>query len=686
MTLKTSLFSKGIFFNNLKRFKWGSLLYFIILFFAVPFGIMITDYSYSYLSEFVDSGISAEMILRGGYITAPFIFAIAVPVVASALIFRFIHSKNQGIASHILPVTRRKIYISTLAAAFCLMVIPVLLNALILFFVLLSKGFTDCHLVGYWLFINICILFIMFSISTFSALVTGHTAAHIVFNIFLHFIMPVIALTIAVISEVFLYGFVTRNDFIAEKILMYNPVVYFINNTNPSDDFSFFKSAPLYIYIAVAVVFYVLGYFLYKKRKVEAFGDVAAFKIFRPIVKYLITSVAAIVAFAIMYSSDAGAVSVVIVTVVASAIFYFAIEMLLKKSFRVFHLYKGFLGFMAACACVTLFFAYTSVFGYETRIPRKEDISGAMIYGTYRETPALLEGDEISELITKFHKELVSDIPVVDKDENNILIFSYDVSYDEWKKVTNELYEIDSYKHIISGIDELNIENVNSMDLIVRTGYYTHSIMLTEDAPEFLKKVKMDMDELSYDEMHESESNVNISMNIELSYQKNKERNVFRTDGYYKENESDINNEYRTKAFNFSINPNYKNTISFLKEKGYYDEIAEMTSEKFYFLKEPFVLENEPDKNIENVGYTREMSYKEEVLSVEEEKCVKISKEDARILFDMIFEGRKRATEAGEYYAVFCKSDSYGGMWLTERCIEFKKDELPDFLKKYSAE
>ena len=185
---------------------------------------MITDYSYSYHSEFVDSRISAELILRGGYITAPFIFAIAVPVVASALIFRFIHSKNQGVASHILPVTRRKIYISTLAAAFCLMVIPVLLNAAILFFVLLSKGFTDCHLVGCWLFINICILFIMFSISTFSALVTGHTAAHIVFNIFLHFIMPVIALTIAVISDVFLYGFVTGNDFIAEKILMYNPV------------------------------------------------------------------------------------------------------------------------------------------------------------------------------------------------------------------------------------------------------------------------------------------------------------------------------------------------------------------------------------------------------------------------------------------------------------------------------
>ena len=170
---------------------------------------------------------------------------------------------------------------------------------------------------------------------------------------------------------------------------------------------------------------------------------------------------------------------------------------------------------MAACAWVTLFFAYTSVFGYETRIPRKEDISGAMIYGTYREIPALLEGDETSELITKFHKEIISDIPVVDKDENNILIFSYvlkngktlereyNVSYDEWKKVMNELYEIDSYKHIISGIDELNIENVNSMDLRVRTGYYTHSIMLTEDAPEFLKKVKMDMDELSYDEMTE---------------------------------------------------------------------------------------------------------------------------------------------------------------------------------------
>jgi len=127
MTSKTSLFNKGIFTSTIKRFLWGSILYFAALFLFNILPYLISEpYEYSYYK------IKSGWYLFSNDISLNVIISSIVPYVAGLLVFRFVHSKKQAIFIHSLPANRNTIYISTTLAAFILMAAPVLINGGIL--------------------------------------------------------------------------------------------------------------------------------------------------------------------------------------------------------------------------------------------------------------------------------------------------------------------------------------------------------------------------------------------------------------------------------------------------------------------------------------------------------------------------------------------------------------------------
>ena len=130
MTLKTSLFNKGIYKATLRRYVWGSVLYFILLFLST--GIMIIlneDPQHAY-----NTGIygRAAKLLAGEYMIIPMLMSIVVPTIVGLMVFRFIHSKKTSIFVHSLPVKKKANYISSVLAALTLMAAPVILNTVIL--------------------------------------------------------------------------------------------------------------------------------------------------------------------------------------------------------------------------------------------------------------------------------------------------------------------------------------------------------------------------------------------------------------------------------------------------------------------------------------------------------------------------------------------------------------------------
>ena len=94
MTSKTSLFNKGIYRSNVKRFVWGSVMYFVLLFvmsgFLVLMSVNVKDVSF----DMAHNG-GVPLLYQQPYILPSIVTAAGVSAVVALLIFRFVHSKLQ---------------------------------------------------------------------------------------------------------------------------------------------------------------------------------------------------------------------------------------------------------------------------------------------------------------------------------------------------------------------------------------------------------------------------------------------------------------------------------------------------------------------------------------------------------------------------------------------------------------
>lgn len=694
MTLSTSLFNKGIYKNIISRFKWGSFLYFIILFFSVPFALLVQNADVL-AKRYIGGNYMGFILTRGDYTVVPMILAIVVPTVVAALVYGSIHSQKQGIFVHGLPVTRGEIYVSTLLASFTLMGLPIILNGIILLLMSFSAygQLIYTWTVFYWIALYLAVIFIMFSIATLAAYLTGNAAAHIAINVFIHFVPILVALAIYIISEVFLFGFVQSENFIANQILDNSPVVWMFSKMHTTD---MFKSIQIWLYILVAIAIYALTYILYKNRKIEACGDVAAFKKFRPILKYAAVAASAIVIFGILVSVNIGAVPKFIVAIVVTCIVYFAAEMLMNKTFKVFGTYKGYLAFLLAGGIFISFFAYTSVFGYETRVPELTDAVKATVYeNAHPRIPYVSLPDEI-DVVRDIHSSIVSDISGREINPENYyslniryelkngksLMRRYKVSKDEYRDALGKMYDIKNYKVQATGVENLNIENVNSLDVYTSLSNFSYRVTVNKEAPEILYAVEKDLDELSYKEIAVDAAALPIRIEVSLSAKDNRRLNFFKKIG-----EGDEFSDYYHENFDVTINSNFEHTIAVLKELGYYDEIMNKVADSVYICK--------------NAGTYSEkvLSYKEDEGAVEEfmispADLVKLDAKDGLKFAEELFtkaldEGDRdklyMLKEGKSYFIFIRETTSKGNVWLSSYAASYKEDEIPLYLKKYVA-
>lgn len=700
MTLKTSWFDKGIYTNTLRRFKWGSLLYFVMLFFSVPFVILMSDYHRLYPYRYgPENQLINSIILEADYIILPFILAMAVPTVVAVLLHRYMHSSKQGIAVHALPVTRKANYISTQLAGLTLMAVPVLANTLILLVMSLAyySFLFPAWTVLYWAAINLSVLIIMFSAATFTAFLTGNAAAHIAINAIFHAIPALISLVIYLVSDIFLYGFVESENFIAIKIVLNSPVVWLCQSVAELTRKWFFNKPQIWIFLAVSAVLYILGYILYKKRKVENCGDVAAFKVFRPILKYGVTAIVAICSLGIMaYSGNLFAT--VVVTAVCCSIAYFAVEMLMHKTLKVFDKYKGLIGFGIVTVGIICFCAFTNMFGYETRVPDKAEVAKAAIHTYNDENIPFVADDTLIDNVIRLHKERLQRIPVYNQSEYKYLQswryvnISYElkngkhlnrrycVADEVYNGMMSTMYENPEYKYKVKRFDTLNIDNIEQVTLVqqARGESIDRYIFTGEEAKELMRTIKKDVARLSYKEIEQEDFPMYFDIEISHTAKENESIQVFdpKVYGDYPE---DAKRDY-TWMFGITVNGNYMNTLNFLKEKGYYDKMVDFAADNMYIGKVPF--------NIDEEGL---INYKDDA-GDEYEFLVNFSDLAAIEHEDAVYEVEKLLCNASEseeykegvnYYAIYISPEKQDALQLCNKATWYSKNKLPEYLKIY---
>lgn len=582
MISKTSFFNKGIYKSTLKRYKWGAFLYFVILFLINGMSILLSAkdrYAHLTRDEFIKRFTENSLIMRGDHLGASSIITLFIPTVVALLVFRFVHSKKAAVFTHSIPTTRKSNYISSLLGGLSLMALPIIANGIILAITSLcgyGEYFTviDCLK---WTGILLYIIFTMFSCAVFSAMITGNSFAAVAINFLVHSFIAFAVSGLSSFAHTFLYGY-TDSNVIMDAIADGN---FFVvgaslgSSQNFREGFSPITGA---IYAGVSALIYYISYLLYKGRRLENAEEVAGFKCLNPIFKYSLTFLATVCAFAIMSNMlEESPVYSVLTIVVVSIITYFAIEMLLKKTFRVFKSsYKGYIGFALFFILMTSFFACTSFFGYETYVPKAEDIESSSVYSYYyTDTEPSTKDRELIKYVTQAHSEFAknANIPILDGGyhETNIH-FKYKLKNgrevhriyrtinEKLNKIMNVMYENEDYKKASEPLFG-HAEKAYEVELHINYQQYGRSAKIKpEEIGEFVKVVQDEVMSMSFDKLHDGGNNViNGYYDYDAPADGTTRTNVESYDEYGRR----INRKH------FSINANYKNTINWLIQKGY---------------------------------------------------------------------------------------------------------------------
>ncbi len=566
MTSRTSLFNKGIYKSTVRRYAWGSVFYAIVLFMITSLVIFFDVDPERYYRTMTDHG---SLILSESYLYAPLVIGFFVPTVVALLVYRYVHAKKNSVFVHSLPVTRRANYISTVLASLTLMTAPIILNGAILCVMSLTAygAYFDIASCLIWTGINVLCVFLMFSVSSVAAFLTGNSFALVALNGLMHCIAIIIAGSFTTLSSVFLYGYYETNAII-NVTTEWNFIGYMIGIANRlayhADKAASFDFTRLIVMIVFAFALYIAAYFLYRKRRMETAEDVAAYKVLNPIFKYMLTFVSALGVFGIFsYTLEDGAVIALVYPVIVSALVYFAVEMILKKSLRIWKSYKGYLVFLALFAVVVSTFAFTSFFGFETHVPQADDVKGAAIYTSRAyQNELFMDSSEVIDYTLDVHEKLVEKkniytihthptdrtelIYIAYKLKNGRTVFRcYPVTEAYFCETLDDLYAMDGYKEATLEIFSEEIDRI-----VEATVVHGSRELTGDEAKELFECIKADTLELSYTEMRGHNA---WDYHVWLNYLQHGE---------------ELSLERGMNQIPVLVNANYKRTIAYLRNAG----------------------------------------------------------------------------------------------------------------------
>ena len=336
------------------------------------------------------------------------------------------------------------------------------------------------------------------------------------------------------------------------------------------------------------------------------------------------------------------------------------------------------------------------MFGFETRIPDIKDIENATMY-TYYNAQLPVSAEEASkEVVTKYHKMFIQDMPVLtsayerrqtrsyERNQHINLMYTlkngktlsrrYLVPNELCDNAISEMFAFKDYKITFSTLDTLNIENITNMELNINLPHFSYSFALNEDARELLKAVKKDMEVITYEEYNHN-SPVNYRLSLSLSPEENDSQKVF------KEHE---NNERYYHHFDFRINSNFKNAMKYLEDKGYISLLNDKIADAMYISKNALEIADNEYIDADELMYKDVVSSKA-IPSHVVDNCIKVEKEDALKLLNHIYENEEKycgEEKSGRNYIVFV-CDNPSGFYYNGHFVTISENELPEFLLKY---
>ena len=436
----TSFFDWTVFKKTVFRFWPLWAVYLVGWLFAMPLsGLTLLHMdadSYSFLAGgYVNNGYMKDFALYTvpNMADAALSVGLIFGVLTAMAVFSHLYNARSANLFGSLPIRREGLFLTHYLAGLAFFLVPDVLIFLLTLAVEAAGGYVCMEGLLFWLAAVCGEGFFFYSLAVFCAMFTGHILALPAFYAIINGLVMGITGLVHVVLQAFYYGFAGFPDGVYTVIRWFTPVVrlegsldwtvaYVPREGTESLDGIYVKEAlkirgldVVGIYALVAVVLAVCAFLLYRTRRLESAGDVVAVKPMRPVFKY---GVAFCAGLALGLGTAAilggGNVTLMVTIVVWGVVGYFAAEMLLQKSFKVFQKWKGAVAVTAVFVvlfCVVGF----DLTGFETRIPDPAGVESVTVSGLDIQNLGD-DGDvfdlditdpEIIRLITLIHKAAV---------------------------------------------------------------------------------------------------------------------------------------------------------------------------------------------------------------------------------------------------------------------------------------
>ena len=409
------------------------------------------------------------------------------PVLVSILLFKYTNEEKSSSFIHGLPISKRKLYITNILTGIVMYVIPFLLNVIIILLLNIGEMGKYLQFADIMKWFGVCMLYntIFFAFATFIGTFCASKISHgILTYILMYAPVGILVLTSAFIEDI-LYGFKGFSNNLEEFTKL--PFIKIIEDFREMSSYYLsqtieFETSTIIIYITSIIVMLVLGYFIYKKRKLEITKEFIAFKGIRSFVKYAATFLVNLLSYMYFYNIiGEHNIRTLFASFIITLIAYLIIEMILKKTYKVF---KSIIGFIVYAVIITITFVIlnTGVFGYETRIPKAENVE-EVSFKVRNETINFKEKQNIENIID-FQQKLV------DEKKKGYTEYTLEYKLKDGRKITRK-YDINNslYK------EELN-------KILTSNEYYEEKIKQIED----VQKIKRINVNISYKQQYSTKT------------------------------------------------------------------------------------------------------------------------------------------------------------------------------------
>lgn len=351
------------------------------------------------------------------------------PMLAMAL-FSYLMNSRPVSLMHALPVTRHTQFCSHVLSGLGMMAAGKLLVALLTLLVQLLRGSVVIGPLCLWFLVVTLVELFFFSLGILSCMITGWLLAAPVLYAAANCIASVVMVLLEMLAGMFYFGYASPMNMPA--VVRWLTPVYALNNTlgkrvyENMDAESVAEQGSrilnpdaipmLAIYTVVALVFLAVSWLLYRQRASESAGDPVAFSWAKPLFRCGISLLGGLTLGLGVYSilamnrSEVSMPLLLVCILLLGVVSYFAAEMVICKSFRVFtHGWPGAVAMILVLAAVC-FATKMDITGYQQRVPQAEKVETVEINLPYDNIYAEgCSGPELISAVVALHQIVVDD-------------------------------------------------------------------------------------------------------------------------------------------------------------------------------------------------------------------------------------------------------------------------------------